>query len=136
MLECDADFVPPLSLRVNILNYAEKLVESATRFEAWSAGRLVGLVAVYCNEPDLNLAFITSVSVANEVRGLGVATILLDMALDHVKATGYEIVELRVGKLNKKALQLYARAGFIPHNCVGEEMILRRCIIKTDEEYL
>ena len=35
---CDADFVPPLTGRVEINSYAKKIVSKATRFEAWSSG--------------------------------------------------------------------------------------------------
>jgi hypothetical protein len=45
---CDADFVPSLSGRVDINDYAKKIVNKAMRFEAWSGGELVGLVAAYC----------------------------------------------------------------------------------------
>ena len=47
---CDADFVPPLSGRVEINEYAKKIANKATRFEAWSGGMLVSLVAAYCND--------------------------------------------------------------------------------------
>ena len=46
LLCCDPDFVPKLSERVDIPDYAEKIVNKATRFEAWSNGTLVGLVAL------------------------------------------------------------------------------------------
>ncbi len=33
---CNADFIPPLSGRTNIDDYALKITNKATRFEAWS----------------------------------------------------------------------------------------------------
>ena len=35
LARCDADFVPPLASRVDIAAYAQKIVDRATRFEAW-----------------------------------------------------------------------------------------------------
>jgi len=49
---CEADFVPPLSGRLEINDYAKKIASKAMRFEAWSDGRLVGLVAGYCNDQE------------------------------------------------------------------------------------
>ena len=40
---CDANFVPPLSDRVEINDYANKITNKAMRFEAWSGDKLVGL---------------------------------------------------------------------------------------------
>ena len=65
---CDADFVPPLSGRVEINDYAKKIASKATRFEAWSGGTLVGLVAAYCNDQEKHIAYITSVSVLRNGR--------------------------------------------------------------------
>lgn len=61
--QCDADFVPPLSSRVEIKDYAQKIANKATRFEAWSDGTMVGLVAAYYNDHENRLVYITSVSV-------------------------------------------------------------------------
>ena len=57
---CDTDFVPALSTRVQIPEYAEKLVSHAVRFEAWQHGILVGLIAAYCNDRENDRAYITS----------------------------------------------------------------------------
>ena len=46
---CDASFTPPLSGRLEISGYAQKIADKANRFEAWAEGELVGLVAAYCN---------------------------------------------------------------------------------------
>ena len=63
LLHCDADFIPPLSNRIDINKYAQKIASRATRFEAWSDSTLVGLVAAYCNDQENHIAYITSVSV-------------------------------------------------------------------------
>ena len=60
---CDADFVPLLSSRVEIKNYAKKIINKATRFEAWSGDTLLGLVAAYYNDQEKRIAYITSISV-------------------------------------------------------------------------
>ena len=58
LTRCDTDFVPPLSGRVEINDYVQKIFGKATTFEAWSSGALVGLVATYCNDQEKRIAYI------------------------------------------------------------------------------
>ena len=110
---CDPDFVPRLSIRVTIDEYATKLEQSADRFEAWVADQLVGVVAMYCNDPSLTEAFVTSVSVDPVARHQGVASLLLDHALEHAAGLGFGRAALEVDGSNGPAMALYSRAGFI-----------------------
>ena len=113
LLCCDVDFVPPLSGRVEIKNYAQKIVSKATRFEAWLDGALVGLVAVYCNDQEKRTAYITSVSVLKELMGKGIATRLITQCIKHVQASGMGQVSLEVAVNNIPAIKLYEKSGFV-----------------------
>jgi ribosomal protein S18 acetylase RimI-like enzyme len=113
LLSCDADFVPPLSGRVEINDYAKKIAGKAARFEAWSDGRLVGLVAVYCNDPEKRIAYITSVSVLRESMGRGIAKNLMKQCIARVKALGMHQVSLEVASVNMPAIGLYEKSGFV-----------------------
>lgn len=123
---CDADFRPPLSTRVALSDYARKLAERATRFEAWEGDDLIGLVAAYCDGAAGPIAYITDVSVVRSARGKGVADRLMTMCIDHVSALGLSRVELRVGAANAPALRFYDRHGFVGAVDEGEERLLRR----------
>jgi len=113
LLCCDADFVPPLSGRVAIPDYAKKIASKATRFEAWSNGTLVGLVAAYCNDHDTLIVHITSVSVLKEWTGKGIAKNLIDRCVAHAKAAGMHHVGLEVAADNIPAIKLYEKSGFV-----------------------
>ena len=113
LLHCDADFIPPLSNRVDINNYAQKLASKATKFEAWSGGRLVGLVAAYCNDQENRLAYITSVSVLKEWMGQGIAANLLKQCITHAKDAGMQQISLEVASNNQPAMGLYEKNGFV-----------------------
>lgn len=110
---CDADFVPPLSGRVDMKDYARKIASTATRFEAWSGGTLVGLVAAYCNDRERRFAYITSVSVLHEWTGKGIAAHLMNQCVEHVKASGMRQISLEVAGDNAPAIKLYEESGFI-----------------------
>ena len=112
LLLCDADFIPPLSGRVEIRYYAQKIVSKATRFEAWSGHTLIGLVAVYCND-QARSAFITSVSVLREWTGKGIAANLMKQCIERSKASGMQKISLEVAGENAPAIRLYGSCGFV-----------------------
>ncbi|MGJ0483813.1 MAG: GNAT family N-acetyltransferase [Methylomicrobium sp.] len=113
LLRCDADFVPPLSGRVEITDYAKKIASKAARFEAWSDDRLVGLVAVYCNDLEKRIAYITSVSVSRESMGRGIGESMMRQCIARVKALGMHQVSLEVASDNMPAIGLYEKSGFV-----------------------
>jgi ribosomal protein S18 acetylase RimI-like enzyme len=111
--DCDVDFVPPLSERFEIKDYAEKIANKATRLEAWSGDKLVGLLAVYCNDQQQGSAFITSVSVLKEWKGRGIAAGLMQQCIAHVRTTGMRQISLEVARDNLPAIGLYEKSGFV-----------------------
>ena len=112
LLACDANFIPQLSYRVDIEKYAEKIAQSAMRFEAWFDGKLVGLVATYFNDKEKKCAFITSVSVLQEWGGRGLASQLMERCIKHAKLTNMKQLSLEVASNNHIAIKLYERNGF------------------------
>lgn len=112
LLLCEADFVPPLSGRVEIGNYAHKIADKATRFEAWADGSLVGLVAAYCNDTQHLAAYITSVSVLQSRQGKGIASQLIRRCIENAKLLGFERIELEVDSENVGAVRLYEEMSF------------------------
>lgn len=113
LLYCDAYFVPPLSGRVEISSYAQKMVDKATRFEAWASGTLAGLVAAYDNNQEKRIAYITSVSVLKEWTGQGIAERLMNQCVEYVKASGMWQIRLEVAAENTPAIKLYEKSGFV-----------------------
>jgi ribosomal-protein-alanine N-acetyltransferase len=110
---CDATFTPPLSTRVDLEAYAGKLVARARRWEAWSNGDLVGLVAVYCDAPAGGTAFVSNVSVDPARRGAGVARQLLKTAIEFARAAGLGALDLEVHGRAQDAIALYTSLGFL-----------------------
>lgn len=110
---CDSDFDPPLSHRVNIKNYARKIKHKAMLFEAWSNNTLIGLVAIYCNDKAERTAFVTSVSILKDWMGNGIAMQLMATCLKQMKNSGIKQVDLEVGAENSPAIKLYEKNGFM-----------------------
>jgi ribosomal protein S18 acetylase RimI-like enzyme len=121
---CDEHFVPPLSGRVNIVDYAAKISAHALRLEAWSGSSLAGLVAVYLNDRERGAAFITTVSVLPECTGRGIATRLVRAAVAHAKSDGLRRISLEVASENLPAMQIYTKCGFAPDGTQGQIMTM------------
>jgi len=109
---CDGDFHPRLSERVDLAVYSGKISERAMTFEAWAGNDLVGLVAVYLNDPDRCSGYISCVSTLRRHAGRGIAGRLLDMCLASAKGKGFREISLEVHAGNGRAIELYRRAGF------------------------
>jgi len=122
---CDAAFVPSLSGRVDISAYARKLAARAERFEAWSGGTLVGLVAVYPGDSAQPRAFVTNVSVLPQWQRQGIAGRLMTACVAQAAAQGCRCVELEVDRANRSAMALYGRLGFAPMAGAGVSAVMR-----------
>lgn len=126
LLACDGTFSPPLSTRTSIADYSAKLAAHAARCEAWEGTRLVGLVAVYCNAPDKETAFVTSVSIDPAFQRQGIARHLLGQAIDDAYKLGFRQLSLEVDKCARDALTLYAGLGFASAEETGMTITMSR----------
>lgn len=113
---CDPYFFPPLSSKVNIQDYATKLISHATRWEAWDNDKLVGLVAGYLNDFNKEYAFITSVSVLQEYNLKGIASKLISQFIRLAKEMGFIKIGLEVANDNREAKNLYKKLNFIAND--------------------
>lgn len=131
---CDAAFVPSLSGRVEITDYARKIASKAARFEAWSGGTLVGLVVAYCNDQEKRIAYITSVSVLREWTGKGIAVNLMKQCIEHAETSGMRQISLEVANDNMPAIKLYEKSGFIVGK-VSDAFVTMNLYLKSGEEH-
>lgn len=129
--DCNTGFTPPLSERVSIANYAEKLVLQAIRFEAWHGNLLVGVIAVYCNDLEKQTAFITSVSVIPAWQGQRISTQLLACCLDHVRRREFRSIDLEVDHRSHPAIKLYEKYGFVVTHTNGASLFMSMTYEKT-----
>jgi ribosomal protein S18 acetylase RimI-like enzyme len=125
---CDDGYVPKLSERVAIDDYARKIADRAVRFEAWIGDRLVGLVAAYLPTAKGGPLFITDVSVDPEQRGRHVASALLDECAAFARRHSVARVRLEVDRRNRPAMRLYAANAFTEVARGGETVTMERLV--------
>ena len=122
---CDDAFVPPLSTRTGIDDYARKIGRQAVRFEAWVDRTLVGLVAAYFNDEDRRVVFITDVSVEAAFQRTGIASELIRRCIERATNEGFDAIELEVDRANAPAIGLYSRLGFVASDMPGDSIRMR-----------
>lgn len=107
------DLLPaPLSGRMDLEPYAEKLMSRAHVGRAVVDGRDAGAVVLYANDDRTRRAHIPLIAVHPEFRGKGIGATLLSRALARCRQHGMHGIDLDVDEANERAIALYARAGF------------------------
>lgn len=112
-VECDSIFTPPLSTRVKLFEYAQKLATKSDRFEIWQEDRLVGLAAAYIrNSKSDNYGFISNLSVCKDLQGRGLGRVLIQKCIALATDHKLHFLKLEVSLQDKKARTFYEKNGF------------------------
>ena len=127
---CDAHFLPRLSDRVDLAQYADKLGLYSDRFEAWADSELVGLVAVYVNDKEKQLAHISNVSVAPRWQRRQIAKNLMLSALEHTQSLHFPVIRLTVDERSEGAVALYVRLGFKVFESTGSLLSMQKALTR------
>jgi ribosomal protein S18 acetylase RimI-like enzyme len=109
---CDYLFVPPLSYKVNLQDYSQKLFERSQTFEAWHEKKLVGLIAVYFNDRQSKKGFVSNVSVLENHNNKGIASQLIKMTKEYAHNNDFTKILLEVHSKNNNAIALYKKHHF------------------------
>lgn len=109
----DKEFPQSLSDRVNIENYAEKLINNANIvYVEDKENNIIGSVIFYCNDNKTYKGFVTYVYVDKDYRGMGIAKNLLKNAELVMLNNGMMSCTLNTHKGNNKAIKLYKSLGY------------------------
>jgi len=112
LVATDSLSIPPLSHRMNLMEFAKKLQENATIFEYRNERKVVALNAVYVNKYPVD-SYATSLAVLPEYEGFGLGAKLILKAIKYCKEYGSEGYRLQMRLSNKSMLDFYLRMGFI-----------------------
>ena len=114
LMDMDKTFPIPLSDKICIYYYAEKLMKNATFcYKEDNYGNIIGLVAGYLNNIDKKIAYITIVAVKKKYTRKGIAGNLIKKFIIKCRDSGINAVHLYTHKTNKGAIILYNKLGFI-----------------------
>ena len=124
LMECDRNFVPPLSSRVDLLDYSIKIFEKSVSFEAWDEQVLVGMINAYLDNVSNRTGYITNVSILPVYMGQGIALTLLEMCLRYAEKHTFSRIRLEVSWENGPAIELYSKVGFKIINESGDNLLM------------
>lgn len=108
--EIDFDFVTPLSHKVNIDEYADKIYSLAEIIAEWDGEELAGISVFYCNDENSLTAYESLLGVKKKFRGKGLGETLMKKTLDLVKNKGFKKIYLYTE--HPHAFLLYKKLGF------------------------
>lgn len=107
----DDEFDVPLSEKVNIEDYTQKLYTYSDFYLCCDDDKIVGMCCCYTNRPPD--AYISHVCVMGAYQGRGVFGHLLSVLKDYCLANGIDNVSLEVGHNNLRARRVYEKYGFV-----------------------
>lgn len=110
LVEVDKDFPTPLSDRVNLYEYAKKLASSAVVSAIFNENKILGMVALYCNDTEKGYAYVPLVAVLPEARGRKISRALMASAVSIARDNNFKIIGIHTE--NSIALHLYESLGF------------------------
>jgi ribosomal protein S18 acetylase RimI-like enzyme len=93
LLQVDHYFSPPLSSKVNLEEYVEKIAHQAKLVIRYSKDReIIGLTVLYCNDTKDLKAYVSLVAVAKDHRSRGYARDMMQEVLGYVRSTDFQVV--------------------------------------------
>ncbi len=104
-------FVNGITINQNFADYVDKIYVKSQRYELWSEGDLIGLLAFYRNDAAKEI-YVTSISISERHQGMGNGKYLLEKLLADNSQDQIKSVRLEVSIDNLKAINLYNSLNF------------------------
>jgi len=108
----DSEFIPPLSQRVDIVNYSNKLSSNAINIFVCEKRNDIGHAGLYINDEKNRIAFLSSICVKYKNRRDGIAQQLMDEIIISAENYNMERIDLEVYNGNIRAIRFYQKLGF------------------------
>lgn len=117
----DALFPVPLSQKIVIEEYADKLLQRATLVCSSEHNKLMGLAAGYTeNLPESNMAYLALVGVRPEGQRKGLGSCLVNQFISIARQSGAKGLHLYTHPSNDKAIAMYLKLGFSQIHIPGD----------------
>lgn len=113
VVKFDNDFYEPLSARVAMEAFSQKLSDLSTTFIIYDGNEVAGIICAYFYDPSSKAGFITLVHTRQEYRGRHYSLYLLNAVKEYAKGYGFNTINLIVSKQQISAYQLYTKHGFV-----------------------
>lgn len=114
MQKVDRDFSPPLSSRVDLRTYTEKLCRDAVTVLVLDEDdqEVLGALSFYCNPESYSKASLSFIAVLPSSRGKGYARVMMKHCLEYVQLSGMNSIETRTWQGNTPMISLLEEFGY------------------------
>ena len=124
--EVDCDFGIPLSHKVSIASFANKLLANGNVYVVRYNNKCVACIGFYCNDIVNRIAYCQILSTKTIVRGKGFARQLINVMIDKCRQSGMK--QILVDSINPTAIALYKSIGFMEYDKDGNKSFLKYII--------
>lgn len=130
LLEVFGDLLPdPLSERVDISSYADKLQRNAEICLAYHRGVIVGFLTMYANDYETGMAHIPIIAVLDDFQGKGIGKVLISRSVALARQKKMQELWLTVDRNNHMAQHVYSELRFIKKGMDKTKMIMSRDLV-------
>ena len=112
MILNDNDFFEKLSDRVNIYDYSKKLYENSIHFTLYDGDKLVGFSPCYFNDKKREVGYISSLTIRDNYRGLGLGSYMLSEIKKYAEKNGFNSIMVTIHIDNQISSNFYNKNGF------------------------
>ena len=120
----DDSFHEPLSMRVDLAEYAKKLSKNAKNLFIKRESKDVAHVAFYQVDQEKSI-FITSIAINEANQGLGLGSYILSCLKQYATEKNYRYIKLEADSRSLNLVRFYVKNQFIEHDRKGHMLCLR-----------
>jgi ribosomal protein S18 acetylase RimI-like enzyme len=117
LVQNDKNMIPPLSCRVNLEKYSEKIYKFAQQFWFEIDGEFIGFAACYIKE---KLLYVTTISIVYTQKGRGFGSKLMQYLIDYCKRKALTQIDLQIQIENFEVVKFYNKFGFLLYEKNGK----------------
>ncbi|MDY0142786.1 MAG: GNAT family N-acetyltransferase [Bacteroidales bacterium] len=111
LTQYDSYFIPKISERNNLIEYAEKLASNATFIIAKKFNNIAGFAAFYFNQAPKS-SYLTLIAVNKDFQGLGIGKSLINELILFCRTKNSTGIMLEMRANDSKLLNFYTKLGF------------------------
>lgn len=126
----DLSFHEPLSNRIIIEDYAQKLSQGAANIFIMDSLKDIAHAAFYISA-DGSKIFLSSISVISDYENKGVGSFLLSTVENYATKNQISIIELEVDSRSKKLKEFYKKNGYNQHHYINNNELKIIKLIKS-----
>ena len=123
----DKNFYEPLSTRVNLKDYSEKLAEKATNIFLMLSLNDVAHTAIY-NLDNQSKIFVSNFGVVSRHQGKGIGNLLYKLVQNYATDSKFLSIELEADYRDANLIKFYKQRGF---KKMSDYLLKRNLLLKT-----